>query len=250
MKLNAQFSISPHLVFLHGWATNEKIWLPVVSSFRNIKQMDYVLCPYRLLPNQEQTMAQLSSSLVSEQPNVLVGWSLGAALALDFAQQNPGKIDALILIAFNPKFTRQDRTLGWPVQVLNRMKRQLAQTPRDVIEQFYHQLFCLAEHDCVQAFVEDWLDEEVWRTQDELLAGLDYLSRYDLREALENLSIPCLLIHGQEDPICPVAAIQPFRHLHRSAIFDDCGHAPLWTRVQDTAWLIEDFMAHELSNHR
>ena len=41
---------------------------------------------------------------------------------------------------------------------------------------------------------------------DSLALGLDYLIQKDLRNKLIDINIPLLMIHGEEDSICPLEA--------------------------------------------
>jgi len=78
----------------------------------------------------------------------------------------------------------------------------------------------------------------------DLLQGLKMLHQHDLREQLQHIKIPVLLIHGAQDQVIPsqasmwMAQNMSNTRLH---ILENCGHAPLWTQAQVVNQLMENW---------
>lgn len=77
-------------------------------------------------------------------------------------------------------------------------------------------------------------------------AGLQLLDDTDLRAALPSLDLPVRLLHGAEDALIPAGAAIAMNDALpqcRLTLLDDCGHAPLLSRPDDCAALMEGFLA-------
>ena len=78
-----------------------------------------------------------------------------------------------------------------------------------------------------------------------LLAGLDWLRDTDLRERVEALSCPLLLIHGERDPLMPLPASRWLADRlpqARLEVFADAAHAPFLNDPGRFAHLVGDFL--------
>jgi len=126
---------------------------------------------------------------------ILAGWSLGVFLAMDFAAKNPHPVKELLLLSIAREF---DRAL------LKEIGLKIRKNKRAYLYQFYR--------DCFSA--EDkagwcWFRKNLFRDYlnnmelEELIAGLDYLSRVKLTpkdaSGIDNVKI----FHGEKDRITP-----------------------------------------------
>jgi len=143
----------------------------------------------------------------------LVGWSMGAHLALDFAGRFPEKVAALSLLAMRS---------AWPAEEIEAIRAGLAADPHVFLRDFYRKCF-LGYRDAYRRFVAE--------QQDGLLAaldlsrlgqGLDYLAAWQL--PAEGPHCPVTLWQGRKDIIAPPAEraiISGARH----RILEHAGHA-------------------------
>ncbi len=180
-------------------------------------------------------LSDLAGSLALEGA-VLVGWSLGAHVALAALPLLGQRVSALVLVSGTPRFTLAK---GWPHGLEARSIRVLARSVgRDVARaaaRFFDGMF-----------VEGELDGEGRRRAERVraavpppdaaaaLSGLEILEREDLRPLLERIDVPTLVVHGEADPICPVGAARAMASAipnARLAMIRGAGHAPFLSRA-------------------
>lgn len=168
---------------------------------------------------------------------VLVGWSLGAQVALASVPRLRPRLAGLVLVSATPRFTACE---GWPhglpaqsVEVLaHRVRRDLARA----VARFQDGMFLPGELD------GEGLDR-VARVRAAIplpdagaaLAGLEVLAREDLRPALAAIDLPLLLVHGGADPICPPGASRAMQEVvpgARRVELPGVGHAPFLSRPE------------------
>lgn len=239
------------LLFLHGWLMSRKVWeyqLPLAAGFR-------IIAPD--LPGHGESdgdrfsyadavadVAELCRHLGLEQV-VLVGWSMGAQIAL---QSWPGlhdRLAGLVLVGGTPLFCRAEGyDHGLPPAEARTMALRLRRNFTRTAGEFYQGMF---SRDEVQARDPARLASTIVGHLPEpavALAALDELVRTDLRSLLEQITAPVLLIHGDEDLICLPGAS---RFMHdalpdsRLRFFAGAGHAPFLTRPGEFNALLAAF---------
>jgi pimeloyl-[acyl-carrier protein] methyl ester esterase len=232
-----------HIVFIPGWGMRGTIWSPIAERLKTSFFIDYVEW------DGVETMAdfkQKAVQLVEEKglsSFIPIGWSLGSLIALELAISVPKKIERLILISGTSRFTKGDGyDAGWERRVVERMKRQLVRNRKQTLSSFFASLLCEEEQDKAIDF------ERYFHNTDEqgLLVGLDYLMTADVRFALREITAPLLLIHGEEDTICPpLASRYILEQTSGNAILKllpKTGHVPFLTKTDECARLIQSFV--------
>jgi pimeloyl-ACP methyl ester carboxylesterase len=72
---------------------------------------------------------------------------------------------------------------------------------------------------------------------------------YDIRNRLEEIEVPTLIVWGRNDRVVPVPAALSYEKLigdnAELAIFDHCGHVPQIERPERFNRLLEGFLARE-----
>jgi pimeloyl-ACP methyl ester esterase len=177
----------------------------------------------------------------------VVGWSLGAQVALEALPALAGRVRALVLLSGTPCFTRRE---GWPhglaAASVQALAARLDRRPEATLRRFAEGLFAPGE-----------LPPEALRAAlDEVLAGpgpalhaarggLDAFLEADQRSRLTGVRVPTLLVHGDADPIClpgaalAAAAAVPGAEL---ALLPGLGHAPHLSRADEVAARIGAFL--------
>jgi pimeloyl-[acyl-carrier protein] methyl ester esterase len=177
------------------------------------------------------------------EPWLLVGWSLGALLALRAALKLPALLRGLVLVSGTARMCADHDYPGANPRALRTMQARLSRDPGRVLSDFAGA--CLAP-DGDETLRARYLDQARQFPAAELTLGLDALAILDLRAQAATLAVPTLLVHGECDAIIPVesaralAAQAPGARLE---ILEHRGHALPLTAPLDLARLIRSFAA-------
>jgi proline iminopeptidase len=165
----------------------------------------------------------------------IAGYSWGGLLALLYAVQHPGRVGHLALISPAPawrearlEFERrfQERNLAPDIQAQRAALRASGLREKDPAE-YAQRLFELSvapyfydpsrARDLTPFRVTGRTQQEVWSS----------LGDYDLRPALPSLSVPALVVQGENDPI-PLEASRSVAQLLGAEFHSlpRCGHVP------------------------
>ncbi|AJQ28412.1 alpha/beta fold hydrolase [Pelosinus fermentans] len=217
------------VLFIHGWATNKAIW---PQSFTGEKKHIYDCANYPDYQHLTKTFLEICKQ--EEEKITLVGWSLGGMLALQLAAEYTAKIARLILLSTTPRFTLcQSYEGGLPGSVVKNLSRKLARNSWETQMEFYHLMFSPMEKEWHQKFITYIAPHFSNINVSSLQAGLTYLMEQDLRQELAKVNLPCLIIHGMEDKICPPSAAQYLlQHLPQGELrlLHGTGHVPFITQ--------------------
>jgi len=138
----------------------------------------------------------------------VIGWSMGGIVALETAREYPGLLQRLVIISGTARFSAGNDELpalssvegpGVSASVLRAMALGLRRTPDNVLAAYYAKVY--APQSGPVAAPRNLAIAQLDR--DELLQGLDYLQRMDVRNGLDKQTIPTLVVHGREDRIVP-----------------------------------------------
>ena len=143
----------------------------------------------------------------------------------------PQRFKRLILVGGTARFTQVD---GWPhaqpVGLLALFSAALTRNPVDVLQRF---VSLLNQGDTQARAISRAMNQQLLASPlpdtPTLLAGLEWLRTVDLRPQLARVSTPTLLIHGEHDPLMPLAAAQELtRQLPdaRLEVITGAAHAP------------------------
>jgi proline iminopeptidase len=181
----------------------------------------------------------------------LAGYSWGGLLALLYAVEFPDRVASMALVSPAPawrearlEFERRfaERNLAPAVQRERAELRESGLRERDP-EAYAKRLFELsvAPYFSDPARARDLTPFRVTgRTQQEVWSSL---GDFDLRPALAGLSIPALVIHGEDDPI-PLATAQSVAGLLGAEFHQlpHCGHVPYVEAHEDFVRLMDGFL--------
>jgi pimeloyl-ACP methyl ester carboxylesterase len=167
---------------------------------------------------------------------VIMGWSMGGAIAMDLALRHPGRVEALILVATAAKFNvAKDRvdalravTMGRAPQAFNTD----GYSPRTIKENF----------DVVR---EGWMEQI---KTDPRVRYTDMLAcaQVDLREAIAKIGKPALILAGADDQGTTVADAELIKSKIRGAqlkVIADAGHIIPAERPAEFHAAVEQFLA-------
>ncbi len=243
--MNAQ-QTKPDLALIHGWGLGNSAWqtlLPALAPHFRLHlislpgydlaetRMDspssdaqgqnphetaifrHTLCRTPIHePSSAPTFNEAARSLIETLPEgcIVCGWSLGSMLALHAACLSPSHFRKLILIGGTPSFAQRD---DWPhakpQALLDSFTNAVAKAPAGTLQRF----IVLLNQGDVQArlfgkkLTQQLLAADLPDTAT-LMTGLDWLRHVDLRDEVAAIALPTLLLHGEHDPLMPLAAAQ------------------------------------------
>lgn len=236
------------IIFLHGWAMSSRVWNHQVTHLAGDYQ---VICPD--LPGHGGSgcssgaydFASLTRDIaffiegLGLERMTLVGWSIGASVALMLAAAQRLPVVSLVLVDGTPSFMARDGfPHGLPAAVLRRMLKLADADFSRALQEFHGLLLSEQDREIPSGDeVRDLLTNEQYLPQpDAARSLLASLAREDLRDKLGGIRIPCLLMHGDQDRIClPGASVYMQERLAHAELitFPGAGHAPFLTRADD-----------------
>lgn len=239
------------VVLLHGWGSGAAVWNDLASELaprRSVHLPDlpgYGAAPVCAPYTPERIVAGLARG--APRRCDVVGWSLGAQVALAWAQRVPRQVMRLALIAATPCFTqRADWQHAIAPQTLARFADGLAANRAGMLRRF---ISLEAQGDAKAKQVARRLREAHAASDgpvpEALAAGLRILFETDLRGALGSILQPVLVIHGDRDSVAPVAAGEYLSRCLPNArllVLPGAGHAPFISQPRKVAAALQEFL--------
>jgi pimeloyl-[acyl-carrier protein] methyl ester esterase len=205
----------PPLVVLHGWAMHSGLWMPALPKLASRFRVHLVDLPGHghSPPIEPTTLAGIACAVAEhfaslpEAPTVL-GWSLGGAVALQWALDRPDAVAKLILVGTTPCFVARD---DWPhaiaAETLRRFGDELATSYRSTLQRFVTLQLQGTEHAReILGAMRTQLFARGAPSRQSLEDALDALAAIDLRARVGAITQPALVIAGAGDTLVPAAA--------------------------------------------
>ncbi|WP_217126164.1 alpha/beta fold hydrolase [Hydrogenophilus thiooxidans] len=196
--------MKPPIVMLPGWRLGRGPLQPLADA---LGAEWYDLPGYRETPF-TANFADAVTRLVATVPHgtILMGWSLGAMIALAAAARAPHHIGGVVAIGGTPSFvTRNEWPHGLAPQALAEFRAAIAEDEPAMLPRFVGG-FNRGELESKTLTAEILATADPAPPLEILLAGLDWLATVDLRAELPRITAPVLVIHGENDPLIPCAA--------------------------------------------
>ena len=232
------------VVFVHGWCMSSAVWK---FQFEGLASSLRVLAPdlrghgLSRGVSDELNFRTFADDLIDlfERLNlsnaILVGWSMGAQIALQSCAELSGRLAGMLLVSGTPCFTALD---GFPHGVaeseVRGMRLKVQRNLQRALAGFYSRLFAEGELENSSAGPEIKLLLQAIESPDTVavLDALEALAGADMRHLLANISVPTLILNGASDQICLPQASNYLKEQIPDAeqtVFPGCGHAPFLT---------------------
>ena len=229
------------IVLLHGWGLTAAVWAPLQA------ELGTDVLTAQLFAS-EGSLDDWAARLLDDVPSgaILIGWSLGAMLAMAIAARAPQHISRIVLLAATPSFVKRT---DWPhaldAETTTAFRDNFRSNPSRTLERFIAlQALGDQERSSVTAALRNNIADP--REQGSALAhGLRLLEQSDLRGSLPPVSKRCLLIHGEQDALMPVAATHWLAQRwsgSETMILPDVGHAAFLSQPAAVAARINQFI--------
>ena len=251
MTLHVEVSGSgSDLVLLHGWGMNAAVWDEMAAGLAKHFRLHCVDLPGHgaspaCVPYTLDSVADALAGALPQRVTVC-GWSLGGQLALNWALRKPDQVGRLVLIAATPRFVRgTDWECGIDAAVLDGFAHGLAHDCGATLQRF---LALQAQGDAdARGVLRRLRGHSLVRGEPDVAAlgaALRLLKETDLRDRLEHITQPALILHGERDTIVPAAAGEYLRRTLPHAaleVFAGAAHAPFVAQPRRASHRIAEF---------
>lgn len=239
----------PNLALIHGWGLGNWVWQPLLEPLSRRCRLHLVNLPgYGPAPADQADFATTAGDMLNALPAgvTLCGWSLGATLAMRAALLAPERVAGLILVGSTARFTRQ---VDWPAAQAPDLLDSFLVSVRDRPEQTLQRFVALlsqgdAQSRTITRTLLAGLRQGPTPDSTVLTHGLEWLRDVDLRPLAQEITTRCLLVHGENDPLNPLAAAKWLSEKLPTAsleIFPDTGHAPFVADPDRFVRLVDNF---------
>lgn len=219
------------IVFLHGWVGSWRYWIPSMQA-ASISFRAYAIDMWGFGDSSKNTerykldqQLQLLEKFLDELgigKIALVGHGLGAIVAMLFAEQNPALVDRIMAV-------------GVPLNLQQINSRMYQATPDELAGWL---LASSPDYDAARS-------EAPKADRDAISQSLSHLDQIEMSELPNRLDIPCLLVHGQNDPAIVIASPENIAALPQQfhfLQFETAGHFPMLDMPNKFNRLMTDFM--------
>jgi len=219
------------LLIVNGWSASSQLWASFIENLPagiDAKVIDLDRC--RSL----ESWREVIDSNVDHN-TLLMGWSLGGMLAIDYAASTDKHLVGLCTLQTNPSFVLRQ---GWEHAMSQGAFEQFySLTERgsqsDLIRQFSHMLVAGSHAYKADKRQLQGLYNELTLAEPQVLrSGLELLRDLDLRRALVKLRLPGLHLFGGGDVLVPPSVstvVQLLAPRHTVRVIMGMGHLPCLT---------------------
>jgi pimeloyl-ACP methyl ester carboxylesterase len=195
------------------------------------------------LSNMAVDICCLLDHLGIERAHVL-GYSMGGAIAQEFALRYPARLLALILCA---TFCGGSKTIYAKPHILRAIHELEGLPPEEAARQIWSVTYSPAYLRSNRQAVELQMRREIANPTPLHVADLQFqaLAEFDSSSALSNIRAPTLVLTGAFDQLVPprnssiIAALIPHSKL---VVIPECGHRVMWESLDQSVSVITDFL--------
>jgi len=229
-------------VFIHGWAMNSAVWQQCLQQLADrinpicIDLPGYGQCAGVDANTLDEYVEHVAQRIT--RPAILVGWSLGGLVSLQFARRYPQKVSALFQVATNPKFVQSS---DWQCAIEPSVFEQFAASLQEDMIKTIRRFLALqvrGTNTSMQTVrqLQRAIDERGLPRIEALFAGIKILSDTDLIETVKKLDCAVTWLLGEKDVLVPVELAETLKQMTTHAdiqIISGAGHAPFISHPDD-----------------
>jgi len=237
------------LVMIHGWAMHSGVWRHFAQDLAQHCQVITVdlpghgrsatLEPFTL----DSVCDVLLQSIPAEQFNLL-GWSLGATVAMAIADRAAERVEKLLVLAGNPHFLQAQDWPGVKPEILEAFAELLKDDVAQTLVRFLAlQVNGLAHGKQLLQTLKKAVQECPAPHAEALQGGLSLLKTADLRGFIRRSFVPIQFIMGDQDTLIPVESAWRTQEINPNVairVLESAGHAPFLSHPEQLTQAIVD----------
>jgi pimeloyl-ACP methyl ester carboxylesterase len=213
--LSTDVGAGPPVVLSHGTLMDRTMFAPQlealsadyrVVAYDNRARTDRWMGPYDLVDLADDAAALMDAKGIEE--CVLGGMSMGGFMALRFALRHPDRLRGLVLVdSMAAAHTEAERE---EYRGMIALSKAAGRMPDDVAEAVSGLLFGATTNEERPDLVGRWTDR--WQTYppEAVEAEVEsWLDRPDLTHRLDEIDVPVLVVHGEEDAALGIERAEP-----------------------------------------
>src|ERR1700722_10856920 len=232
----------PAVILLHGMGGVKESWmgnLGALAAGYHVYAIDQIGFGHSDKPLLDYKIATFVDFLYAFMPTqnigkvTLVGNSFGGWIALDFAMQQPGIMEKLVLV--------DSAGLAWQRPLAELNPSSLAAT-RTLIESVFYNKKMISDNDVLQVFTDRMRNNDGYTIQ-RTVAGFATPQFEDAK--LASIHVPTLVMWGRQDELIPLASGEKFHDGIAGArllVFDHCGHVPQIEKSEEFNQALLEFL--------
>jgi pimeloyl-ACP methyl ester carboxylesterase len=240
------------VILIAGWAHTKDAMAPVSSFLARDCHVKAISVADLLIVGRKQAGGNASQYALGLKelvgrcrvPPVIIGWSMGAIVALEACIKEPLNVAGIVGIAATAKFcAAEGYPFGLDSQIVRAVKIGLSKNPTEIMRGFLGDV--ASPYQLPNDLMEKQIASSLAIGIEALSHGLQYLNDTDLRESAGKLKIPLLAIHGKRDRIIPWQAGEYLGSLVPRGTFipdDEGGHNLVLTHPDNIASHIRKFL--------
>ena len=227
------------IVLFHGWGFDAKIWFPLLPLLTDSYRLYLVDLPgFGLTPQMD--WEEFKSALLPKLPScfAILGWSMGGLLATKLALDEPNRVSLLVNISSSPCFIRRENWPGVDSQMFRAFYNELTRDPARTLQQFIE----LQLHD-QRLHLASLVGQPASLCG--LHGGLELLLNLDLRDDLNDLTMPVFFMFGGLDSIIPRITMKKMQAMYphfEYILFPKAAHALFLSHTDEFILAIERMM--------
>ena len=227
------------LVMLPGMMCDARLFQPQIDVFESCYRYEVIIPPLYGADRIADLVQELL--LVLPQRFALAGLSMGGIIAMEMMRQAPDQITRLALMDTNPFAETDERQTLREAQIAKVRAGGLKSVIRDEMKPHY-----LAQSENRRQILDLCMDmaldlgDEVFMQQSRMLA-----SRIDQSETLAKVTVPTLILFGEEDQLCPPERHHAMADLIAGAKLvkiDNAGHLPCLEQPKETTTALQRWL--------
>ncbi|MCK5120924.1 MAG: pimeloyl-ACP methyl ester esterase BioH [Methylococcales bacterium] len=239
------------VVLIHGWAMHTGIWRSFAQQLAQHYQVTCLDLPGHGFSDSVDpyTLEQISDALIESSPETpfcVLGWSLGASVALTMANRFPQRVESLMLLAGNPRFVAEQNWAGMKAVLLEDFANNLSLNCSVTLVRFLAlQVNSLPNGKALLKELKIAIQSCDPPKENILQSALDILKNADLRADLMALNMPVSIIQGDKDSLIPVQVSQDIQKIQPACelnIISGAGHVPFLSHQSEVIEIIKRFV--------